>query len=119
MKSRKKIGKPNVKFRAEVEPSVHRIVRLGLEHIKAGKSLGRLCICTSDQNGDTFFIGPKETGAAVCPLCGTRHRIVNFKTAASNDYLDLKWGTYGIDPWFSSKVSWGPRVPGSWRSEAK
>ena len=120
MKSRKKIGKPDVRFWTEVELRVHRIVRLGLEHIKAGRSLGRLCICTSDQNGETFFIGLKETGAR--RLSALRYEAQD-RELQDRGFATITWTSSGaptpLTPWFSSKVSSGPRVLGSWRSEAR
>jgi|GEM_PF-4630071 len=107
----RKIGrKPDRKI--EVEPSGHLVVFLGLEHIKAGKSIGRLCICTSDQNGETFFIGLKKAGTAVCPTCDESHQIVDFKTAMSDGKLDAQYGSYCVDPLVLIESLRGTKGPG-------
>jgi len=110
VKNRKIGRKPD--RRIPVPKSGRLIVLLGLEHLDAGKSIGRLCICTSDQNGESFFVGPKEARTAVCPLCDESHRIVDFKTAVSYDALCLEGGCYGIDPLVLLESLRGDKGPG-------
>jgi hypothetical protein len=88
------------------------IVLTGLVQMDEGKVIGRLAICTSDQNGESFFLGPKEAKTALCPLCDEEHLIEDFKTAVFNGDLDVSEGLYGIDPLLLLQGLSGFRGPG-------
>ncbi len=79
-------------------PNPYRIVLTGLVHVEAGKSISRLCVCTSDNAGnETFFIGMKGTEAR-CPRCDESHPIVGFKRAVSDGAIDLAETLFCVAP---------------------